>query len=246
MFKLLILIVLTISTSFAAETEYIHIKKANCVIIDQSISKPYMAEKSLEILEKSNNLPLTENLYLFMNTPGGDLEAGLLFVDVIKGLKRPVHTITLFSGSMGYIMTQLLDTRYVLNSGTYYHHLIQVPQTGGAIYGNLSGYIRAVEKISDDLNSVLAKRVKLSRREFYKLVEHDYSVVGISAIKENHADRLAIVTCDNDMLQFSDKIQNNIFHQVHECPLVTANVGTGTYGKEAVSVLKTLKALIGL
>jgi ATP-dependent protease ClpP protease subunit len=49
-----------------------------------------------------------EPIYLFLNTPGGSIQTGLEIIESLKGLDRPVSTVTLFAASMGFQIAQNL------------------------------------------------------------------------------------------------------------------------------------------
>ena len=61
-------------------------------------------------------------IYLFLNTPGGSIQAGLELIEGLNGINRPIHTVTLFAASMGWQLVQHLGTRYVLKYGVLMSH----------------------------------------------------------------------------------------------------------------------------
>ena len=60
--------------------------------------------------------------YLFLSTPGGSIQNGLEMIETLKGIGRPVHTITSFAASMGFQIVQNLDDRLILKTGILMSH----------------------------------------------------------------------------------------------------------------------------
>ena len=102
-----------------------------------------------------NSISQTEPITVFINSPGGSIDAGLLMYDVIQTSPAPVRLVVL---GVAYSMAAILFAggrhgRYILpNSKMMLHE----PLLGYPIGGNTS----SIKTISDDL---LATRDKINR-----------------------------------------------------------------------------------
>lgn len=208
----------------------------NSVIFNQPVSEEYVSKKILELLIKSSK---TKPLYLVLDTPGGSVPAGLKFIDLIKSLKIPVHTLTFFAASMGYQFVQELGTRYITPSGVLMSHRGAISGMSGQVPGELNSRLNFIQAILDGMSERAAKRVKLSKAVYDAMIVNELWVSGESAVNTNHADFLANVTCDKSLINKVYKqevitIFGAAFVKFSACPLVSAPLSM-TFAKEVKS-----------
>ena len=98
--------------------EVLTISDDNTIILNMPIFSDSASEVSKKLLEKDKKLKPGKPIYIVLDTPGGSVEEGLKIIEVAKSLPRPVHTISLFSASMGFVISQHLDSRFVIESST--------------------------------------------------------------------------------------------------------------------------------
>ena len=123
-----------------------------------------------------NSLSETEAITVYINSPGGDIDAGLLMYDVIQASPAPIRVVAL---GTAYSMAALLFAsglhgRYLLpNSKLMLHE----PLLGYPIGGNTS----SIKTISDDLlatrdklNTLLAKHTGKTREQIEEITKHDH------------------------------------------------------------------------
>lgn len=118
-FLILLLFTITMSTVFAKE---IVLTKDNSVVLNGAFTGKSVSNLIGEIQKLDAELKSGYPIYLFLNTPGGSIQAGLELFEFIKGVNRPIHTITLFAASMGFQTVQHLGKRYVLEYGVLMSH----------------------------------------------------------------------------------------------------------------------------
>ncbi|MEM4601889.1 MAG: ATP-dependent Clp protease proteolytic subunit, partial [Desulfurococcaceae archaeon] len=75
-----------------------------------------------EAIDLNAELEDGKPIYLVLDTPGGSIMDGYQFIDVLKSMGRPVHTISISSMSMGFQIVQALDRRYVFPSSVLMSH----------------------------------------------------------------------------------------------------------------------------
>lgn len=101
------------------------------------------------------NIESEETITVFINSPGGEINSGLLMYDAIVGSKAPVRTICMGKAySMGAVLFTCAKERFMLpNSELMLHQ----PLLGGRVSGNAS----SIRSISDSLLETKRKLNKL-------------------------------------------------------------------------------------
>lgn len=101
------------------------------------------------------NIESEETITIFINSPGGEINSGLLMYDAIVGSKAPVRTICMGKAySMGAVLFTCAKERFMLpNSELMLHQ----PLLGGRVSGNAS----SIRSISDSLLETKRKLNKL-------------------------------------------------------------------------------------
>ncbi len=118
---LLFLLAMMPALLFGAEnkskTKPILLTDANTISLRDSVNWSSMAQLQYDLLQKANKLDDDEVIYLILDTPGGSVAAGEMFIETLNGVKQPVHTIVIFAASMGFQITQATDVRLILRNG---------------------------------------------------------------------------------------------------------------------------------
>lgn len=244
----LLIATLALTLSFAAiafERKEITLNSSNSVVFNQPVREEYVAKKSLEIAFKSAKLSATQPIYLILETPGGSVMDGNHFIDFIKALKRPVHTIVIFAASMGYQITQELGTRYILPSGMLMSHRGAVSGLSGQVPGELNSRLGMLEVILDGMNERAAKRVGMSKEAYQSAIINELWVGGDHAVAKGHADFVASVRCDKSLdgtyIQEFATVFGPIEVEFSNCPMISGPVGFKLGGQ---AVVKGSKAML--
>jgi ATP-dependent Clp protease, protease subunit len=138
-------------------------------VIDDDLANIIIAQ--LLFLEKESE---SEDIQMFVNTPGGHISSGLAIVDTMKYIKCDISTIAVgMAASMGSV---------ILASGTKGKRFslpnskILIHQPLGGVQGQASDIaIEAEEilKMKDTLNKMLAKATGQSKSQIEKDVDRD-------------------------------------------------------------------------
>lgn len=163
------------------------------VVTDQSVGD---AQKLL--MEKSRHLSKHDVIYLVLDTPGGSIDAGNMLIETAKGLPQKVKTISIFAASMGFQIAEHLDTRYIIKSGTLMSHLA-AGGASGTMHGSLQQRVNYFAQMIDILEQEDADRIQISLEDYRKKIQNEWWMYGENAVKENTADKLAIISCDESM-----------------------------------------------
>lgn len=183
------------------------------------------------VIGNLKGLPRTkEPAYLFLNTPGGSIQAGLELIEVIKGTGRPVKTITLFAASMGFQIAQNLDERLIVKNGILmsHHARCQVGgEFGGAGASQLQKRYEFWKSRIDSLDQITVARTngKQTLASYQASYENELWMDGPQSVANGYADRVVTVQCDDSLSGVtSHTIQSpfgEITYDLDKCPLNT-------------------------
>ena len=143
------------------------------------------------------NIESEETITVFINSPGGEINSGLLIYDAIVGSKAPVRTICMGKAySMGAVLFTCAKERFMLpNSELMLHQ----PLLGGRVSGNAS----SIRSISDSLletkrklNKLIAIHTGKTEKEIDEATGFDHYYSPDEAVDFHLADK---VICFSEM-----------------------------------------------
>ncbi len=127
--------------------------------------------KQLLFLESADD---RERVKLVINSPGGEVEAGLFLYQQIKGMDVPIDIYcTELAASMAAILLAGGKNRYILKNARVMIHEPLISASSGGISGSASQILRTAETILETkrrLNQLLANDTKRPLEEIEKLV----------------------------------------------------------------------------
>jgi len=197
----LILTLLLISSIAFAKNRAIILSESNALIINGPISMETIGPLMQQALTLDKTLPLDSALYMVMATPGGSIQAGLELIAFLNSLKHPVHTITIFSASMGFhVVQQLKGERYILPFGTLMTHKAYGSFEGefpGQLDSRYGFYLRRLRAMDRIIVKRLGKSYTL--KSYMALYANEFWVDGADAVRIGFADGLVKVRCDDTL-----------------------------------------------
>lgn len=212
-------IIMSLSLSVFADN--LVLNENNTVVLNGEVSSQSLGPVSQALLSKCTEEK--PELYLVLNSPGGDVIAGGQFISFVKGLNCKVHTVSLFAASMAYIIAERLDTRYVVDSSILMSHRMRMG-ISGQVPGEFVTQYLFYKSIGDELSKKVAERVGISFDEYVKLTYDELWLTGAQAVNKNHADKLVAVSCDKSLQGTKEQVFNTIFGPVtavfSKCPLI--------------------------
>ncbi len=171
---------------------------SNTVSFNNYFEERTVAQAIEKIRKLDSTLPSKDPIYLVINSGGGSIQDGLELINVLRNMNRKVHTITLFSASMGFQTVQGLGTRYVIDSGVLMSH-----KARGGFYGEFPGQLDSRYghwlKRLERLDAVAAKRSKMSLQTYRDLTENEYWCEGKTCVDRGFADFVVKARCDNTL-----------------------------------------------
>lgn len=232
--KKLIMLTMMLFLTVAAYAKDIKLTSDNTVVLRNAFSSQSVTSLKQDLLKLNSKLKSGYPIYLVLYTPGGSIQAGLELFEFIKGLNRPVHTITIFAASMGFQAVQHLGKRYILKYGVLMSHNAAGGASGefngssrGQLYSRLSLWSRRVGMM--DRLTVKRTNGKQTLQSYQAAYSPELWLNGPEAVEQGYADEIATVSCDNTLTESTeDKEFTQMFFKVKatfsKCPLITAPV----------------------
>lgn len=174
------------------------------------------------IVDKLISLKANE-IYLYLDSPGGSVMAGLQIIQTIESLQQigiKVNTIANNIASMAFIIHQSGTKRYVRPWSILMQHQMS--------YGNMGQFynIKSHEKLMDNLYEQLllkqAIRANITLDQFDNLTKNDIWLLGAESINRNFADEIVNVICDfePEIVEENVRIMSfDIIISYSSCPL---------------------------
>ena len=130
-----------------------------------------------------------EPISLYLNTPGGDVDAGLAIYDTMQIISAPINTIcTGMAASMGAILLAAGKNRSILS-----HSRVMIHQPSGGAIGTASDILieaKEIEKYRKDLCSILAKHTGQEYDKVFKDMDRDYWMSSKEALDYHIVDKI--------------------------------------------------------
>lgn len=234
------MLLLTIFFSLSISAKEIKLSEDNTLVLAEAFTSRSVAKLIQQATKLDANLKSGYPIYLFLYTPGGSIQAGLELFEYLKGLNRPVHTITLFAASMGFQTVQHLGKRYILNYGVLMAH-----KARGGFRGEFGGGLSQLDarygmwlrriNMMDEL-AVKRSNGKQTLKSYRAAYDNELWLNGPEAVKGGYADEVVTVKCDLSLQKTVTEVFDLGFFSIKavysSCPLntaplsVTANIVT--------------------
>ena len=153
--------------------------------IDDNLSNTIIAE--LLYLDSISN----EDIYLYINSPGGEITSGLAIYDTMNYIKSDVSTICVgLAASMGafLLLSGTKGKRIALENSE-----IMIHQPLGGVKGQATDIKIATErilKIKKKLNNIISEKTNQSIKKIEKDTERDYYMDAEEATKYGIVDKI--------------------------------------------------------
>jgi len=198
----------------------------NGPVDDSSVQAVQLKAKKLDLSLKSGY-----PIYLVLNTPGGEIQAGLELIEFLNSLNRPVHTVTLFAASMGWQIAQHLGNRYILNYGVLMSH-----KASGGFQGEFPGQIDSrygfwLGRINQmDTQTVKRTKGKQSLKSYRAQYENELWLGGPDAVKKGYANKVVKMSCSKELSLSNEEVKVSTFFgsvvlTFSGCPSITGPTG---------------------
>ena len=154
--------------------------------INDTTANIWIAE--LLYLESVSN----DDIYIYINSPGGSIVAGLALYDTMKFIKPKIHTICVgLAASMAAFILSSGDKRYALKNSEI---MIHEPSTNiGGNASDIFNHTKWLERMKNKVDLILAENTKHSINEIIAATLRDNFMDSETALKFGLIDE--ILTC---------------------------------------------------
>lgn len=204
--------------------EVIILGKKNTLLFRGVVNMLSVAKLQAQVLKMAAKLPPSTPIYLVLDTPGGSVVAGNILVDTLRALPNKVHTITLFSASMGFHIAESLDDRLILPSGTLMSHRMSVGGISGQVPGEAVTAINYAIRLAERMDQQASKRMGMEFNQYREAIRDELWKDGQDAIDFGMADREVLALCGEDLQGTYEEKIDLLFFQItavwSECPII--------------------------
>ncbi|MEL3912972.1 ATP-dependent Clp protease proteolytic subunit [Treponema pedis] len=166
------------------------------ILLTGEINKE-LSEKIIRQLLLMESISATKPIYIYIDTPGGDADAGFALFDMIRFVKPPVYTIGMgLVASAGSII--LLAAKKERRLGLpNSHYLIHQPLSGiKGVATEIEIHARELEKMRVKINKLIAEETGADEKKVAKDTDRDCWLDAEEAIKYGLISKIAAVRKD--------------------------------------------------
>jgi ATP-dependent Clp protease protease subunit len=155
--------------------------KTRTILLSGEINKE-LAEKTIRqllLLEDMNDDPIR----IFIDSPGGDADAGYAIFDMIRFVKPNVWTIGMGLVASAAAIIQLAAPKERRVGLPNSHYLIHQPLSGiRGVATDIEIHAKELEKLREKINLLIAEETGNSARQVEKDTDRDYWMTALEAV----------------------------------------------------------------
>lgn len=200
--------ILAFFINLAYMQQIITLKKNNFISMDDTID-----DENVELWSKQMNKLSSNPIYIYIDSPGGSVDAGLQFINnmnwhIKQG--KTVNCIVKSAYSMAFNILQHCSNRYVISSSTLMQHQMSLGGLKGPL-NNLMNYLEMIHSISHELDDTVSKRIGLSLEDYRNKIKNDWWFTGNTALISKVADEMVVVGCDPELYDIQTTYEDMVF-----------------------------------
>lgn len=135
----------------------------------------------------------TKDIYIYINTPGGSVSAGLAIIDTMNFIKSPVQTIVMgVAASMGTIIASsgTKGKRFMLPNAEYMIHQPMGGTGGGTQQTDMAIAAQHLLKTRERLEQILTDNSNRTLKQIHKDAERDYWMTAEETLEYGFIDAI--------------------------------------------------------
>lgn len=167
------------------------------IILSGEVNKE-LAEKVIRQLLILESDSASKPIYVYIDSPGGDVDAGFAIFDMIRFIKPPVYTIGMgLVASAGALILLAAPKNYRLGLPNS-HYLIHQPLSGiKGVATDIEIHAKEIEKIRAKINALIAEETGKDVAEVAKDTDRDYWLSADEAV--NYGLILQVIKTRSDL-----------------------------------------------
>ncbi|QQL47339.1 ATP-dependent Clp protease proteolytic subunit [Streptococcus mutans] len=157
-------------------------------LVEDNMANSIIAQ--LLFLDAQDN---TKDIYLYINSPGGSVSAGLAIVDTMNFIKSDVQTIVMgIAASMGTIIASsgAKGKRFMLPNAEYLIHQPMGGTGGGTQQSDMAIAAEQLLKTRKKLEKILSDNSGKTVKQIHKDAERDYWMDAKETLKYGFIDEI--------------------------------------------------------
>lgn len=219
-YLLIILLCVVMGASARVGIPNVELTPQNLVSLTTDVN-PRSVTNVIWQLEHNNS----KAIYLYINSPGGDIVAGYQLVQYLLVTHKNIQCIAAVAASMAHVILEACPVRL----GTPINILLQHKAAVGIAPSSASQIEQTLKVLTGlelVLNTLEAKRIGVSLEEFEKRTFYPWITFGPESIKENMIDKIVTVTCSSELyntvsyLNVTNSARISTAIQISRCPLL--------------------------
>jgi len=168
-------------------------------------------------LYEFNLFPNKNNMYIFIDSPGGSVEDGYRIVTEL--LKYNVTCVVDKAYSMAFAILQTCQNRFLLPHGKIMQHQISLGIMNEL--GKIENYLSFISQIEEELLIIQSNKIGISSEELKNKSTNEWWLFGKNAVKEKCADKIVDAECTKQLTKETIIINNGMYDFIYSrCPLI--------------------------
>ncbi len=218
-FLVLMVTVLLISPIQASVVEF---TASNFVALTEEVNDTTISEAILGL--ERNNSPI---IYLYINSPGGSIPAGILLVNYLLSTKKKVVCIANYAASMAHAILEACPIRLGTPTNILLQHRASLQAQGSL--PELEAMAVILKGLEDFLNKLESERIGMPLKLFQSKVNPMWVTFGEDSVKQNLIDGVTDIICAPELYaKVTSKRVNTMFGGVNVlvngCPLLEPQI----------------------
>ncbi|MCL1927702.1 MAG: ATP-dependent Clp protease proteolytic subunit [Treponema sp.] len=173
----------------AADPLVVKMLKTRTILLSGQVNKD-LAERTIRqllLLDEENEKPIK----IFIDSPGGDADAGFAIFDMIRFVKAPVWTVGMGLVASAAAIIQLAAPKERRVGLPNSHYLIHQPLSGiRGVATDIEIHARELEKLRAKINKLIADETGIELSQVEKDTDRDYWMNGEEAVKYGLISRI--------------------------------------------------------
>ncbi len=210
--------------------ESIVLNNKNTVILKDVIDEKAISNVIYQLYKKKSG---SSPIYLYIHSPGGNVNSGNLLIDFIRVYEKDANLIcvTSYAASMAFAILQSCKKRYSSKRGVLMQHQIRVNNIQEIKVNELTTYVEYMNNLNQEFVDFQSIRIGMPKNKFVENTKTDWWITAVQGLKFNIVDKLVNIICDSDyaLTNYTESEYHEKYTLIHtysNCPLITKPIDT--------------------